>query len=287
MNRTSKKYDSLVVTMRVPGETNAMEFNLEGVLLNYYPGKIESRLTLDGVIADKQAVRISDTSGPESIFDIHREWENCTACDLHRNRRRTVLGDGNTKDAKILIIGEAPGSEEDERGIPFCGSTGQLLRRTLMQVGIVPSEDCFITNTVACFPTPDGRSIAKPTTDQMLTCRARLNRQFMALNQSLRAVLLVGKYSYVQFFKRQEMERGEFDTPAQIERLKISDVLGWHTGVLPWPDIRVMTVYHPSYLQRQKVTESSPLFVEWRRDLQALKDWALHGKFWDPRPVRI
>ncbi len=296
-----RRYDSLTVRVEVPGGDQPIVYKLGPASMKVHVinsltegGQVERAdpaLELGGVILDvkKEEPKPAMAVGPaNSMYDVQQRWHDCTGCELCEKRRQVVFGSGNDVDPKILIIGEAPGKDEDVQGIPFIGPTGQYLRRTLARVGINPDQDCYITNSVVCFPTPDGERIGKATASQLLACRPRLNEQFefLARAGSLRAILLVGKYAYIQFFKRAEMEAGQYDDPKAMNALKLGAVLGWYPNSLPWGPIKVMTVYHPSYLQRQKATEASPLFVDWKRDLEALKDWALNQNYWDPRPLK-
>src|SRR5829696_4376388 len=74
----------------------------------------------------------------------------CTACDLCKTRTQTVFGVGNTR-AEWLVIGEAPGAEEDRQGEPFVGRAGQLLNAMLLGIGL-PRETVFIANILKCRP---------------------------------------------------------------------------------------------------------------------------------------
>ena len=74
----------------------------------------------------------------------------CTRCDLAATRQRVVVGSG-PRPPKIVVVGEAPGRQEDEGGEPFVGRSGQLLFRLLGEVGLA-REDCFVTNVVKCRP---------------------------------------------------------------------------------------------------------------------------------------
>lgn len=296
-----RRYDSITVRVEVPDGSTPLQYVLSPAAMKIHDvdnvddagNVINSKPNLDlcGEIIEAKRVPIevaAPETPPTNMYEVYQRWQNCKRCELHERRRQVVFGSGNDTDPKILVIGEAPGEEEDIQGIPFIGPTGQKLRRKMAQIGINPDLDCYITNSVTCFPTPDGKRIGKATGTQLLSCRHRLGEQFQLLGSlgSLRAVLLVGKYAYVQFFKREALEAGQFNEVSGFNSVKIGSVLGWYPGVTPWPDLKVMTIYHPSYLQRQKATESSPLMVDWTRDLEALKDWALNGKYWDPRPVK-
>ena len=80
--------------------------------------------------------------------------DDCTKCDLHINRKNIVIGDGNL-DSKVMFIGEAPGEEEDNKGLPFVGRAGQLLTKMLVSINL-KREDVYIANIVKCRP-PNNR----------------------------------------------------------------------------------------------------------------------------------
>jgi len=96
-------------------------------------------------------------------------WGGCQRCPLHKERRNIVHWRGNL-DSPLLLIGEAPGADEDLAGRPFVGRAGRLLDELLSEASLDPSEDVVVTNTVACRP-PGNR---KPHGDELKACRRRL-----------------------------------------------------------------------------------------------------------------
>jgi len=109
----------------------------------------------------------------------------CSRCALHKGRTQTVFGTGN-KQAKWLIVGEAPGADEDAQGEPFVGRAGQLLNAMIRAVG-AEREQLYIANIVKCRP-PSNRN---PRADEAVCCAAFLNRQIELLQPSL--ILAVGR----------------------------------------------------------------------------------------------
>ena len=95
----------------------------------------------------------------------------CTRCDLATSRQRVVVGSG-PRHPKLVVVGEAPGRQEDEGGEPFVGRSGQLLFRLLAEVGLA-REDCFVTNVVKCRP-PGNRA---PRRAEIQACRLWLDEQ--------------------------------------------------------------------------------------------------------------
>jgi uracil-DNA glycosylase len=118
------------------------------------------------------------------LEELAREIRKCTKCPLHESRTIAVPGDGRS-DAKVMIIGEAPGKEEDETGHPFVGATGRFLNDVLSGSGI-DRDDFFITNTVKCRP-PKNRT---PRKLEVETCTSNyLFEQIELVNPRLIMVL--------------------------------------------------------------------------------------------------
>ncbi len=121
----------------------------------------------------KQAER---TAG---LTKIARTVASCTGCTLSNCRTSTVAGDGNPL-ASIMIIGEAPGRQEDESGLPFVGMAGKYLDKLLAIAGLTRA-DVFITNVVKCRP-PDNR---KPEREEMAACADFLKQQIAIIQPKL------------------------------------------------------------------------------------------------------
>jgi DNA polymerase len=111
----------------------------------------------------------------------------CRACGLCETRTQTVFGVGN-RNAELLVIGEAPGADEDREGEPFVGRAGQLLNRMLAAIGL-PRQQVYIANILKCRP-PGNRD---PRPEEVLSCQAFLTRQIELL--SPRIILAVGRIS--------------------------------------------------------------------------------------------
>ena len=104
-------------------------------------------------------------------FDqLKQEYSACNKCpSLCSSRSQVVFGSGNPK-AEVLFIGEAPGANEDQQGIPFCGMSGQVLNELLAAAGLA-REDIFITNTILCRP----ENNRNPAKEEVKNCRERLD----------------------------------------------------------------------------------------------------------------
>lgn len=164
-------------------------------------------------------------------FILSLDWNNleqriksCTDCPLHQERTNTVFGVGN-RQAKWLILGEAPGQEEDKQGEPFVGRAGQLLNSMLFAVGLQRS-DIFIANTVKCRP-PNNRD---PHPTEILSCAPFLTRQIELIKPSL--ILILGRVAVRRLLQKE-------------------DALGKLRGKIhEYQNIPVVITYHPAYLLR-------------------------------------
>jgi DNA polymerase len=150
----------------------------------------------------------------------------CTACDLCKTRTQTVFGVGNTR-AEWLVIGEAPGAEEDRQGEPFVGRAGQLLNAMLLAIGL-PRETVFIANILKCRP-PGNRD---PKPEEVSRCLPFLSAQIALLKPKI--MLAVGRIAAQNLLA----------TDAPLARLRGK----LHTfGAANTP---LVITYHPAYLLR-------------------------------------
>ncbi|MBW3566563.1 MAG: uracil-DNA glycosylase, partial [Proteobacteria bacterium] len=142
--------------------------------------------TVEDVASPTDAQAAASVPGPASDWQaLEAQVAACTACGLHSSRTQTVFGVGN-RDAEWMIIGEAPGQEEDRRGEPFVGPAGQLLDRMLLAVGFARSE-VFIANILKCRP-PDNRD---PQPQEVDACIGYLRQQIAWVAPKL--ILCVGR----------------------------------------------------------------------------------------------
>ncbi|MEZ0319808.1 MAG: type-4 uracil-DNA glycosylase [Pyrobaculum sp.] len=109
------------------------------------------------------------------IAQLEEAVRNCTKCPLHKTRKKAVPGEGTGK-LGVMIVGEAPGKEEDEQGRPFVGAAGRLLTKTLAKIGVARA-DVYITNVVKCRP-PNNRP---PTSEEVEACLPYLINQITLL----------------------------------------------------------------------------------------------------------
>ena len=119
----------------------------------------------------------------EALVELYRDVSGCTRCPLHTTRTQVVFGSGNAN-ADLVFVGEAPGAEEDRRGLPFVGRAGQLLTRLLEEIGM-KREDVFICNILKSRP-PGNRD---PQPDEIEACWPYLERQIELIEPRVIATL--------------------------------------------------------------------------------------------------
>ncbi|QVL54407.1 MAG: uracil-DNA glycosylase [Cyanobium sp. M30B3] len=175
----------------------------------------------------------------------------CRSCDLVGGRQQVVVSRGNPQ-AQLMVIGEAPGAQEDASGLPFVGRAGQLLDQMLASVAIDSNRDAYICNVVKCRP-PDNR---KPTPAEIAACRPWLEQQIELVDP---AVILLAGASALE---------GVLGIRGGITRLRGR----WHSSDQP-PLVgrQLMPILHPSYLLRHPSREpGSPKWHTWQ-DLQEVR----------------
>jgi uracil-DNA glycosylase len=175
-----------------------------------------------------------------ALEDLARGVRACAACGLAKTRTQTVFGSGD-HGAKLMLIGEAPGEEEDRRGEPFVGAAGQLLDKILASIGFDRSE-VFIANILKCRP-PGNRD---PLPEEVASCAPHLMTQIESIGPGL--ILALGRIAGQHLL----------GTQAPLNRLRGET----HS----FNDIPVMVTYHPAALLRNP---------EWKRpvweDVQRLR----------------
>ncbi len=120
------------------------------------------------------------------INELKRNCLNCTLCSLHLTRKNVVFGDGNTS-AKIMLIGEAPGANEDETGMPFVGRGGKLLSEMLCETGLSREKHLYIANILKCRP-PENRD---PKPAELKLCTKFLSEQINIIKPKI--IVCVGR----------------------------------------------------------------------------------------------
>jgi uracil-DNA glycosylase len=165
-------------------------------------------------------------SAAEALAALRDEIGDCTRCKLHTlGRRQVVFGVGNPN-AEIMFVGEGPGADEDEQGIPFVGRAGQQLTRMIEGGMGLRRDEVYIANVVKCRP-PNNRN---PEPDEIATCEPFLFRQIEAVRPKV--IVALGKFAAQTLLK--------VDTPIGRLRGRQYDYRG--TALIP--------TFHPSFLLR-------------------------------------
>ena len=123
-----------------------------------------------------------------SLADVNRRINSCRKCRLWQNAKHAVPGEGPVN-AKLVLVGQNPGAEEDKTGKPFVGRAGKFLNKVLAEYGI-HREDVFITNTVK-HVSPDNRT---PLPDEIAACLPYLEEQIKTIKPKI--VVLMGKVAW-------------------------------------------------------------------------------------------
>ena len=175
---------------------------------------------------DDRAAAIAAMAWP----DLREAVAGCSACGLCQTRRQTVFGVGNPQ-AHWMIVGEAPGEQEDLKGEPFVGAAGHLLDSMLQALGLTraeapPDKQVYIANTLKCRP-PRNRN---PEPEEMLRCEPFLLRQIELIRPKL--ILAMGRFAVQALLRTQE----------PIGKLR--------GRVHRYQGVPLVVSYHPAYLLR-------------------------------------
>ena len=182
---------------------------------------------------------------------LKSKCENCFECDLSKTRKNVVFSDGNPDNAKIVLIGEAPGQNEDLSGFPFVGRAGKFLDECLAKAGLSRKDDVYIINTVKCRP-PKNRV---PSALEKAACEHFMCDQIEIIDPAI--ILFCGATALKSFYAGKEpisKIRGEV---FEIE------VRGKKYDAMP--------IFHPSYLLRNHSTEEKAPRGLMLKDLKKVK----------------
>ncbi len=161
---------------------------------------------------------------PTTLADLEASLQGCQLCSLCKERKNIVFGQGNPA-AELVLVGEAPGREEDERGFPFVGEAGRLLEKILFAMGL-RREDVYICNVIKCRP-PRNRD---PQIDEIAACEQFLQEQLEIIRPRL--IVTLGRFAAQTLLQSKD---------------PISRIRGhWHE----YRGIPLMATYHPAYLLR-------------------------------------
>jgi uracil-DNA glycosylase family 4 len=193
---------------------------------------ILAEMGIDVWVSRSAAEIVAENAAPgddtlaDALLSLNKEILTCTRCDLHQSRTQAVCGVGNLA-ADILVIGEAPGADEDRQGEPFVGQAGQLLTQMLRAIGL-DRDTVFIANILKCRP-PENRD---PEAAEVENCLPFLQRQIQLVQPRL--ILVVGVIAAHNLLN--------VDTPIEKLRGQVH-----HYGEQQIP---VVVTYHPAYLLR-------------------------------------
>lgn len=185
-----------------------------------------------------------------NVEEMVPHCNQCHRCGLGETRTRAVVGRGNPN-AIIMIIGEGPGENEDQTGLPFVGRAGQLLDKILESVRFDVEKDVYIGNIVKCRP-PNNRV---PTSEEIAACKPYLLEQIRLVNPKI--ILLTGATAVKGLTG---------------DKRGITSIRGtW----MEWEGRLCMPIFHPSYLLRNPSKEKgSPKWLMWQdiRNIRAKYD---------------
>ena len=162
---------------------------------------------------------------PDALPVLQALCAGCTRCGLSETRTRTVFADGNPG-ARLMVVGEAPGQNEDEQGLPFVGRAGLLLDLLLQTIGHSRRDSVYICNVIKCRP-PGNRN---PTREEIATCTPYLKQQIALVRPSI--LLALGTFAG-QFLS------GKDDPLGQLRR-----------DVHAYEGVPLVVTYHPAALLR-------------------------------------
>ena len=180
-----------------------------------------------------------------TLDDLAAALENFEGCGLKKTAKSTVFSDGESS-ARIMLVGEAPGQDEDRTGKPFVGRSGQLLDAMMATIGLSRASNLYIANVIPWRP-PGNRA---PSTDELETCKPFILRQIELIAPKI--IVLVGGTS----------AKTLLSTETGITRLRGN----WQTLKIGGRDIPALPFFHPAYVLRRPETK-----IDVWADLCALK----------------
>ncbi|MBS0358604.1 MAG: uracil-DNA glycosylase [Proteobacteria bacterium] len=230
MNQTSSYYLDLMGIQRWKSrETLSSHWSLPG------DSVLPNNLPLDGFSIDQL-----------DWDDLRSKVAECTACDLCKTRKQTVFGVGSLQ-AKLMIVGEAPGFYEDAQGEPFVGKAGQLLNAMLQAIGL-KREEVYIANVLKCRP-PNNRD---PAPEEVVKCTPFLKRQVALLKPKL--IIALGRHA-AHFL---------LDTHESLSKLR-NKMYAYATTEVP-----LIVSYHPAYLLRNPI-DKKHAYQDWQKVIELLQ----------------
>jgi DNA polymerase len=255
-DKTSDFIDGIVKWLRFQKEIGIETVERTGPV-NVFLGIKTDNTQYDG--HDKGGVAYSPRllNDRKGLLEIKNLLGDCKRCELYKTRKNIVFGEG-PDDARIFIVGEAPGRDEDLEGRPFTGASGELLTKMLKAIGI-ERADAYITNVIKCRP-PENRT---PRPNEISSCAPFLAMQIQAVCPEF--VLAMGQTAAQRLLNTRKPVhelRGAFYPLSQYVAVTPE------TGA---PDPRVIITYHPAYILRLAGDRQKTVKLEAWKDLQMLQ----------------
>jgi uracil-DNA glycosylase family 4 len=187
-------------------------------------GEILAEMGLTPVWRLKNQPRVETPAQP-GWTEIKQAVPACTACSLHTTRTQTVFGVGD-ENADWMLIGEAPGAEEDRLGEPFVGQAGKLLDNMLAAIGLKRGDNVYIANVLKCRP-PGNRN---PEPEEVAKCTPFLKQQIALIQPKL--IVAMGRFA------------------AQTLLASDASIASMRGRVYRYEGVPLIVTYHPAYLLR-------------------------------------
>ena len=218
----------------------------EGIEHLYMPKKEQSVLVSKNPTGAALTSKKESSSSKDAILELRDQVIKCKQCEeLARTRNKVVFGAGNIQ-ARLVFVGEAPGADEDEQGVPFVGRAGQLLTKIIEAMGF-KREEVFICNVLKCRP-PNNRP---PAPGEVVNCRPFLKKQLELIKPKV--IVALGNHavhSLLQTDQGISVLRGTFQE---------------------YEGIPVMCTYHPAYLLRSP-SEKVKVWEDMKKVMKRLEE---------------
>lgn len=186
--------------------------------------KTDFKITERKVVETESNLFKEDFQKAATLDKVYELIKDCQKCRLGESRNKFVFGSGNPN-ADVMLIGEAPGAEEDKQGYPFVGRAGNLLTKVLEAINF-SREEVYIANILKCRP-PQNRD---PKPDEIETCRPHLNKQMDLIKPKV--ILCLGKVAANSLLRKSE------------------SLASFRGNVYEYNNTKVMVTYHPAALLR-------------------------------------
>lgn len=187
----------------------------------------------------------------KKLENLKQECLGCKKCILGETRNNIVFSDGDPETARAILIGEAPGENEDKTGTPFVGRAGKLLNEFLEKAGISRKKDLYIINTVKCRP-PKNRV---PSDEEKKLCEDFLLKQIEIINPEV--LIFCGSTALKSFYNKK----------IAISKIR-GEILNIEIGGKPR---KCIPIFHPSYLLRYHSLEKDSPRYFMLEDLKKIK----------------